>query len=90
MALLANYGSILYIVAFIPAVYILNRSMRAAMLLCRYPPPPLLLSHINLHLILQLHINQEFRICVARLSLLKSLLVVQVEFPKVVKTVKFI
>lgn len=34
VALLANYGSILYIVAFIPAVYCLERSVRAAMLLC--------------------------------------------------------
>ena len=34
VALLANYGSILYIVAFFPVVYILNRSLRGAMLMC--------------------------------------------------------
>jgi len=34
VALLANYGSILYIVAFIPAVYILNWSLRGAMIMC--------------------------------------------------------
>merc|ERR1719300_2119167 len=34
IALFANYGSILYIVAFIPAVFILERSVRVAMLFC--------------------------------------------------------
>jgi len=34
VALLANYGSILYILAFFPVVYILNRSLRGAMLMC--------------------------------------------------------
>jgi len=34
IALFANYGSILYIVAFIPAVYVLERSVRMAMLFC--------------------------------------------------------
>ena len=34
VALLANYGSILYILAFIPAVYILNWSLRGAMVMC--------------------------------------------------------
>ena len=34
VALFANYGSILYIVAFIPAVYLLERSVRLAMLFC--------------------------------------------------------
>ena len=32
VALLANYGSILYIVAFIPMVWLLGRSLRLAML----------------------------------------------------------
>ena len=34
VALLANYGSILYIVAFFPVIYVLNRSLRGAMLMC--------------------------------------------------------
>eukprot|EP00092_Neocalanus_flemingeri_P005346 GFUD01005760.1.p1 GENE.GFUD01005760.1~~GFUD01005760.1.p1 ORF type:complete len:483 (+),score=101.39 GFUD01005760.1:82-1530(+) len=34
IALFANYGSILYIVAFLPAVYVLERSVRTAMLFC--------------------------------------------------------
>ena len=34
IALFANYGSILYVVAFIPAVYVLERSVRNAMLFC--------------------------------------------------------
>jgi len=34
IALFANYGSILYILAFIPAVYVLERSVRTAMLFC--------------------------------------------------------
>merc|ERR1719495_2394115 len=33
VALFANYGSILYILAFIPAIYILQRSLRVAVLL---------------------------------------------------------
>ena len=32
VALLANYGSILYIVAFIPMVWLLGRSLRLAMI----------------------------------------------------------
>ena len=36
VALLANYGSILYILAFFPVVYILNRSLRGAMLMCMW------------------------------------------------------
>ena len=34
VALLANYGSILYILAFFPVIYILNRSLRGAMMMC--------------------------------------------------------
>ena len=36
VALLANYGSILYIVAFFPVIYVLNRSLRGAMLMCMW------------------------------------------------------